>query len=103
MKNKLTNFIGYLGIIALILTGYVAISCEPKNDYDVKNNIYVDKHKLYSVVDSAYTGITVYYAKERGHDVIYHVFNGKNKGQMVVWHMEEDCSKCIVAKKKAEK
>lgn len=68
-------------------------SCE-ENHYDFKDNIYAEKHKIYSTKDTLYSGITLYYTKVKGHDVVYHIFSGKNKSQMEVWHFENECVKC---------
>ena len=43
--------------------------------------------------------IKVYIVNVDGHKVIYHVFSGKNKSQMEVWHMEGECKKKCGEKK----
>ena len=75
-------------------------SCDERT-YDKKDNIYAEKHKIYSTKDTLYSNITVYYAKVKGHDVVYHIFSGKNKAEMEVWHFQNECAKCkkIASKK----
>ena len=82
-------------ILALYITSFVIVmsSCEGTK-YDPNDNKYAEKHKIYSTKDTLYTGITTYYAKIKGHDVVYHVYSGKNKSQMEVWHFENECGKC---------
>jgi hypothetical protein len=78
---------------------FVVLSCESGNTYDLKDNIYAEKHKIYTTKDTVYTGVTVLYTKINGHDAIYHIYSGKNKSQMEVWHFENECSKCKKGKK----
>ena len=81
----------YFVILFLV---FGVLSCIESNNYDFKDNIYAEKHKIYSTKDTLFTNITVYYAKVKGHDVIYNVFSGKNKCQMEITHIEKECSKC---------
>ena len=83
----------------VVFTGIFMSSCEEKH-YDKKDNIYAEKHMLYSTKDTLYSNITVYYTKVKGHDVVYHIFNGKNKSQMEIWHFENECAKCKKGLKK---
>ena len=55
---------------------------------------YFTEYKLYSNVDSTSTGIKVLSGEIDGHKVLYHLYTGKNKSQMIIWHMESDCKKC---------
>lgn len=82
-------------ILALYITPFIIVmaSCEGTK-YDPNDNIYAEKHKIYSAKDTLYTGITTYYTKIKGHDVVYHIYSGKNKSQMEVWHFENECNKC---------
>ena len=88
----------FLKFAVLFLTA-ILMSCEGNANYDLKDNVYAEKHKLYSTKDTLYSGITIYYAKVKGHDVIYNVFSGKNKAQMDVMHFESECSQCKKIKK----
>ena len=84
-------------LIYFALAICLLISCAEKSE-DKKDFIYAEKHKVYSTKDSIFSGITVYYAKVKGHDVVYNVFSGKNKAQMDVLHFEDTCAKCKKAK-----
>ena len=84
-------------LIYFALAICLLISCAEKNE-DKKDFIYAEKHKVYSTKDSIFSGITVYYAKVQGHDVVYNVFSGKNKAQMDVLHFEDAYTKCKKAK-----
>ena len=88
-----------IALLTFVMMAFAVVSCDEKK-YDNKDNLYAEKHKLYSTKDTVYTNITVYYANVKGHDVVYHVFSGKNKSQMEVWHFENECAKC---KKQAAK
>ena len=83
-------------IFHLILVMAIAtmfFSCM-ESETSVKNRIYAEKHAIYTQGDSLYTGITTYIAYPGGHKTMYHVFSGKNKSQMEVWHMEKECALC---------
>jgi uncharacterized protein YxeA len=82
-----------------VLMAIVTVSCESNKKKDDKSNIYAESHEIYNKKDSTSSGIIVYYAKVKGHDVIYHVINGKRKCDMDAWHFEDDCAKCKKTKK----
>ena len=88
-------------ILLLILSAIVFsfISCREKTDKKDKTILYTTAYKIYNAKDSTYSGITVYIANIDGHKTIYHVFSGKNKSQMEVWHMEDECKKKCSEKK----
>lgn len=70
----------------------VFASCKEKNK---KNRIYLTKHEVYDNVDSIKTNLTIYTGEVNGHKIIYHIFNGKFKSQMEIWHLKDECKKCI--------
>ena len=84
-------------VIYLILAVMLILSCESEKK-EKKNIIYADTNWIYNKTDSVYTGIKVCKTKVNGHDVVYHIFNGKNKSQMEVWHFENECAKCKKAR-----
>lgn len=88
-------------ILLLILSVVVLsfMSCGEKPDKKDKTILYVPTYKIYNAKDSTYSGISVYVANIDGHKTIYHVFSGKNKSQMEVWHMEDECKKKCGEKK----
>lgn len=88
-------------ILLLILSVVVLsfMSCGEKPDKKDKTILYVPTYKIYNAKDSTYSGISVYVANIDGHKTIYHVFSGKNKSQMIVWHMEDECKKKCGEKK----
>ena len=88
-------------ILLLILSVVVLsfMSCGEKSDKKDKTILYVPTYKIYNAKDSTYSGISVYVANIDGHKTIYHVFSGKNKSQMEVWHMEDECKKKCGEKK----
>ena len=81
-------------ILSLILFSFTISSCDEQVDKKDKSIIYTTAYSIYSSKDSTFTGIKVYVGKVNGHNVTYHVFSGKNKSQMEVWHFESECSKC---------
>jgi hypothetical protein len=70
-----------------------------KPDKEDKTILYTTAYKIYNAKDSTYSGISVYVVNIDGHKVIYHVFSGKNKSQMEVWHMKDECKKKCSEKK----
>ena len=85
-------------LLIALAVAIVTVSCD-ETRIDKKSAIYAEKHKICDNKDSLYSGITVYYAKVRGHDVVYHIYDGKRKCQMEMWHFENECAKCKKAKK----
>lgn len=79
-------------LILVMAITTVLFSCE-ETEVSKKNRIYADEHKIYTK-DTIFTGITTYIAYPGGHKTMYHVYSGKNKSQMEVWHMEKECSLC---------
>lgn len=88
-------------ILLLILSVIVLsfMSCGDKPDKKDKTILYAPTYKIYNAKDSTFSGIKVYVVNIDGHKAIYHVFSGKNKSQMEVWHMEDECKKKCGEKK----
>ena len=79
-------------IILVLTISIVFYSCG--ENVDDKHKIYADSYKLYSKNDSTSLPVSVYIAYPGGHKTMYHVYSGKNKGSMEVWHMTQECAKC---------
>jgi hypothetical protein len=88
-------------ILLLILSVVVFsfVSCGEKIDKKDKTILYAPTYKIYNAKDSTFSGIKVYVVNIDGHKAIYHVFSGKNKSQMEVWHMQDECKKKCGEKK----
>ena len=83
---------------------FMITSCEEseKSKKD-KTKLYLPAYKIYDDKDSTFSGIKVYIANIDGHKIIYHLYSGKNKSQMIIEHMEKECKKCIQLNKKQNK
>lgn len=60
-----------------------------------KSKRYFKKYVIYDTIDSTYTDLSVYVGEVDGHKFRYHIFNGKNKSQMEVEHLTDECKTCI--------
>ena len=81
-------------VLSLITLSFIISSCNEKVDKKDKSIIYATTYSIYNSKDSTFSGIKVYIGNVNGHRVMYHVFSGKNKSQMEVWHLESECKKC---------
>jgi len=92
MKKVLT----YTMVIVFAITNIFG-SCEEDTKKDKirkKARVYLDGYKIYNKVDSDYTNIKVYVGIVDKHKYRYHLFDGKNKSQMFVEHLTEECKTC---------
>lgn len=66
---------------------FFAISCAEKEK--VAKKAYFTEYDVYTTSDSTRTKITVYVGKIGDRNVIYHVYDGKYKCQMIVWDCDD--------------
>ena len=59
-----------------------------------KNKRFFTKYVIYDNVDSLSSNISVFVGEIEGHKYKYHLFNGKNKSQMVIEHDTLTCKAC---------
>ena len=75
-------------------------SCNNITDENIESKRFFSKYEIYDRKDSVRTGITVYVGVVDGHKYRYHLFNGKNKSQMEVEHIFDECKECKKISKK---
>ncbi len=77
-----------------ILILFMLFSCK-ENDESKELKLYFKKYSIYEKTDSSSTNINVYIGEIDGHKYRYHLFNGKNKSQMEIEHVTDECKKCL--------
>ena len=93
MKNLLFYAI-LVGFAVLNIFGSCEEDLKKKNKMIKNSKQFLNTYKVYDNIDSSYTGITVYVGEVGGHKYRYHLFEGKNKSQMEIEHVKEECKKC---------
>lgn len=88
-------FYSLLFCFALInIFGSCEEDIEERNKRFKASKNYFEKCSIYENVDSSYTQISVYTGEIKGHKYRYHLFEGKNKSQMEVEHLIDECKAC---------
>jgi hypothetical protein len=93
--NKLLIYLAVVTFVCLNVFASCEEDLEKRNERAKKSKCYFTKYAIYEHVDSSFTGITVYVGEIDGHKYKYHLYEGKNKSQMVVDHLTDECKKCL--------
>lgn len=83
-------------IIASFVIGFLFSSCKPSEKrrkiMEAKTR-YFTEYNIYSKSDSIDTGIKIFVGVIEGKKYMYHLYEGKNKSQMIVWEMKSETKK----------
>lgn len=92
--RKFTIYAILLTFATINIFGSCEEDAEKRNERYKKAKRYFTRYVIYDNIDSTYTDISVYVGVVDGHKYRYHLFNGKNKSQMEVEHVTEECQAC---------
>ena len=94
MKKFSISTYSFLALFVLINT---FTSCDEQSNRNKRyesSKRYFKKYVVYDNIDSLRTDLTIYDGVIDGHKYRYHIFNGKNKSQMELEHMVDECKAC---------
>lgn len=99
--RKFSIYAILIAFAALNIFGSCEEDAEKRSERYKKAKRYFTKYVIYDNIDSTYTDLSVFVGEiDGGHKYRYHIFNGKNKSQMVVEHLTDQCKACKKAEKK---
>ena len=92
--KKITVYFLFAAFAALNIFASCEEEMEERNKRFDKSKCYFKKYNIFDDIDSTNTKISVYVGIVDGHKYKYHLFEGKNKSQMEVEHLKNECKAC---------
>lgn len=90
-------------VMYAILVAFASLNIFASCEEDMKkeaerrkaSKVFMTENRIYSHIDSTYTGISVFVGElKNGHKYAYHLYEGKNKCQLVPEHLIDECKMC---------